>query len=229
MSQRRQQKLSKDEIKEIAESLADILDDRFEKLQDAVERSVARTEFEKVKANVRVNRYNFDRLEQYTRRENIRIHNWSFDDKASLTPQVVDLLNSIAKLEAKEENSMVVLFTENDISTCHPIGNGAKRQVIVRFISRAKVMDVFKVKRQLKAAKHESLKKIFITEDLTKLRLRLKDVVKSTEGTSAVFTKNGDVHCTYKGKHTVVASPDDLFKIGLDSIDLEALGLKDLE
>lgn len=66
-------------------------------LTDIVEKnSVRKVDFEKVKANVRVNKYDNHRLEQYTRRENIRIFNFSTARGEPLTEAVVNLLNEMS-------------------------------------------------------------------------------------------------------------------------------------
>ncbi|WAR14228.1 hypothetical protein MAR_004333 [Mya arenaria] len=62
----------------------------------------------------------------------------------------------------------------------------------------------------------EGLSDVLITDDLTPLRMKLRELVKSNLDTSKVFTKDGNVHCTYKDKHVVITSPDDLFHIGMD-------------
>jgi len=167
-------------------------------------------------------RYEYDRLEQYTRRENVRIHKWTVDDSSPLTPQVLELLNHMAELGTKDGEDPIQ-FRESDISTCHGVGVGAKKQTIVRFVSRAKVRDVFKMKKNLKDS--VKFKGTFITEDMTALRMKLLQVVKDDKETSDAYTINGNVHVTYRKKKVVIASPDDLFKINIDP-DMEALGLK---
>lgn len=217
-------KLSKEDLKAIADVVADNLDEKFEKLQLSIERCAMKEDVEKLKANVRVNRYEFDKLEQYTRRENVRIHNFVPNDSTPLTTQVVDLLNHMVELGTEGDEGERCVFNANDISTCHPIGTN-KKQTIVRFISRAKVHDVFRLKKHLKNSK--SYKGVFITEDMTSLRLKLREVVKNSRAVTNVYSINGIIHASYKGKKVVISSPDDLFKIDVTP-DLDALGLKEL-
>jgi hypothetical protein len=105
-----------------------------------------------------------------------------------------------------------------------PKGNG-KQQVIVRFISRAKLIKVFKVMRFLKFS--DTYRGVYITDGLTTLRYKIFDIVKKNPGITNVFTRDRAIHCTYNKKHVVLSSPDDLFHIDVEA-DLELLGLKHL-
>jgi len=69
-------------------------------------------------------------------------------------------------------------------------------------------------------------KSVFISEDITQLRVKLRELVKSTEGVSGVYTRDGNIHCTRDGQHHVIGNPDDLFKLGVDPA-MEALGLRE--
>lgn len=248
----RNMKLSKEDILGIAESVSSIIegkiderfdkiDERFDQLQVMMETYAKKADVDKVKCNIRVNHYNNDKLEQYTRRENIRIHNWKFNKEEALDKQVVGLLNHLARMHDKKTrdddddnieedlDNSIEPFRTSDISACHPMktkaGSTKKPQVIVRFVSRAKVVEVYKIKKNLKLSK--PLKGVFITDDLTLLRVKLRELVKNSTGVTQVFTKDGNIHCTYKESHVVISSPDDLFAIDVD-VDLGALGLKDL-
>ena len=55
------------------------------------------------------------------------------------------------------------------------------------------------------------------------------EVVKNVEGAKKVFTRDGNIHCDFKGKHFIISSPDDLFHLGIDVDEnlMEELGLKD--
>ncbi|WAR17083.1 hypothetical protein MAR_031677, partial [Mya arenaria] len=75
-----------------------------------------------------------------------------------------------------EDGTPSPFLIESDISTCHRVGgktNGAgkPRQIIVRFVSRQSVHLVFRNKKNL--ALMEKYKNIFITDDLTQLRMEL--------------------------------------------------------
>lgn len=200
--------------------------------------SVQKPDFEKAKANIRVNKYETDRLEQYTRRENIRIHNLPVVDGKSLLSNVVDTLNDMFRYGAEGDPPFRV--EERDISTCQRINRkqeltgddddaGANRkQTIVRFVSRRVVANVYKYKKNLKEMVKYNSDNVYITDDLTQMRLKLKAVVKDIDGVSKVFTKDGNIHCDKGGSHFVITSPDDLFNLGVDSINYEELGLPNL-
>ena len=72
---------------------------------------------DKAKANIQVNKYENDRLEQYTRRENIRVHNLPVVEGKSLTENVVDTLNDMFSHGAEADPPFQV--NEKDISVCH--------------------------------------------------------------------------------------------------------------
>lgn len=224
------------ELQSIADLIEHKLDEKFTEFKDTLEKYATKEQVEKLQANIRLNYYNNDKLEQYTRRENMRIHGWKFDPKADLSGQVVDLLNHAVDLSQNGQQapprvdvSKGPIFNQHDISICHPIkakDGSVKQQVIVRFVSRAKLYQAFRVKKYLK--KSEALKGVYITDDLTPLRMKLFAAVKAHSGTSDVYTRDGSTHCTYKGKHHVISSPDDLFHIEME-VDFDRLGLTHLK
>ena len=65
--------------------------------------SVQKPDFEKAKANIRINKYANDRLEQYIRHENIRIHNLPVIEGKSLTEVVVHTLNDMFSYGAEAD------------------------------------------------------------------------------------------------------------------------------
>lgn len=215
--------ISKDDIPLIATAVAEILKTNFKTLEDALQNCVTKPDFEKAKASIRVVKYDVDKLEQYTRRENIRIHNLQVEP-TKMTETVVEVLNDIFLHEDVDNPPCVIRAA--DISVCHPVGKkDGDKQSIVRFVSREKVKHVFKYKKNLKDIEKYKNDNVFITDDLTPLRMRLKKIVRETPGTTRVHALDGNIHCDKDGKHHVVSNPDDLFLLGVD-VDLEALGLK---
>ena len=214
-------KLSKEEISVLADSVYDLLSEKFDKLQASIEKCASEETINHIKANVRTGKYELDRLEQYTRRENVRIHNFKYDENAPLLPQTVELFNKLKTLGQSDSDDYT--FTVDDISACHP--TKSKQQIIVRFVSRAKLHKLFSLKKFLK--KSEVYKNVFITEDMTQLRVRLLHIVKKCDDASNVYTRDGNIHCTYQRKHMIISSPDDLFDIGIEA-DLKELGLEHL-
>lgn len=251
-----------DDMEALVEAVGKRLEGSLEKLQDSVDKCVLAADFVKVKCAVRVNRYEIDKLNQYSRRENVRLFGLAIDQGKSLTETVISMFNHIARLDAKckdietstgkhmtrrHSNGSVVdeseinlsvsnnleegldesytPFSAADISTCHPI-KGKKPHHIVRFVSRNKLMVLFSIKKRLSIS--QTYKGVFISDDLTPLRLRLKDYIKESGKVSKLYTRDGNIHCLFKNKDEVISSPDDLFKIELP-IDFRKLGLEAYE
>ena len=178
-------------------------------------------------SNIRVLTYENDKLQQYSRRENVRIFGIPVEkaETAELTEKKAhDLLKETG-----------VNVTKNDISACHRVGrttNGT-RPVIVRFVSRRTRTDIMRNKKALR----QKSTKIYINDDLTPLRAKLLQYVKRLHNTDNVWTVDGKIMCTKKTapglqldnvKPVVIDSPDDLFLLGIDSVDWAKLGLKHL-
>lgn len=258
MTGRTRGNFSSEDIDKIAAAVARTLQSKFDaieqKIDDLTSSCVTKPELEKTKANVRVGRYLTDELEQYTRRENVRIHNMRDTGDVPLLDAVVTLFNDIINFvnpedaegnpieasdtnpgDAAEDATVGNQISASDISICHRVGKpsaGSKpRQVIVRFVSRQTVFKLFKFKKNLKnmgGLKEGLYKDVFVTDDLTQLRLKLRSVLKDAEGISNVYSRDGTLHCTKDKKQYAVSSPDDLHAIGID-VDLEKLGLGALE
>ncbi|WAR04839.1 hypothetical protein MAR_020208 [Mya arenaria] len=170
-----------------------------------------------------------DALEQYSRRENIRLHNVNENEREHLLEVVLSIVNAAKSFKGNEDTPDVSpddLFTKKDISVCHRVGSKAHgrnhsmkpRQILVRFISRQSIQSIFRCKKNLKKTS---------CNDVTVLRLRLKAIIKDTPGVTKVHTRDGNIVFTKDGRVNTVSSPDDLHKTGID-VDLKALGLEDL-
>lgn len=220
-----------DNLKRLAKQMSQILLPALTKaVTVAIEKfGVDKQSFEKAKSNILTSKFDNDKLEQYTRRENIRIGNFATPDGDDLMASVLVLLNDIF-LEESKDNPPCKLSAA-DISVVHRIGkkpaDGStdKRQIIVRFISRQHVMKVYQYKKNLKSMATYKDKGVYITDDITQLRLKLKNFLKQQEGITKVYTIDGNIHCEKDQKHYVVSSPDDLFFLDID-VDLDVLGLK---
>ena len=170
--------------------------------------------------------YDNDRLEQYTRRENIRIF--------GVQHEAGESTESVEKKALEVMNATGASVSSNDISACHRVGgprNGSQ-PIIVRFVSRKKRAEVMKKKRHLK----DQRKQTFITDDLTGQRLKLFHYVKDLNYIEKVWTVDGKIFCVKKtapgvtdqSKPIVIENADDLFKLGEDTVDWAKLGLSDL-
>ena len=75
---------------------------------------------------------------------------------------------------------------------------------------------------------------MFVQEDLTQPRSKLLRFVKDHENTDRARTSEGRIRATLKtdrgaGKSVVLLeNPDDLFKLGIDSVDITQFGYPDM-
>ena len=209
--------------------------EEVEYLKEEVEKSKLKyeeikTENEKLKQIVNTTFFKVDELEQYGRRENIRIlgvaeRNDERDDGEEVVTNVAKALN-------------VELNPELDIQRVHRLGKKKKgpkakpRPVIVRFASYKKRMEFMYKKSKLKV--HPNFNGVYLTEDLTSLRAKmLKNVKEVAKNKFILFhTINGKIRMkrsareagtitnkerdTGTGNWLTIDSPDDLFKYGMD-------------
>ena len=180
-------------------------------------------------ANIRVLTFENDKLHQYSRRENVRIFGIPVD--ATETAETTE------KKTLEVLNKTGVSVTDKDISACHRLGKASNgsRPVIVRFVSRRKRTEIMRKKKVLR----EKTDKIYINDDLTPLRAKLLKYVKGLPNTDKVWTVDGKIMCTRRtapghsqldnARPIVIESPDDLFLLGVDSVDWVKLGLHHLE
>ncbi|KAL8605228.1 hypothetical protein ACOMHN_031169 [Nucella lapillus] len=176
--------------------------------------------------------YDNDRLQQYTRKESLRIHG--------------------VKIEAGEtaeqvETKALKVFTDagvevaaDDIAAVHRAGKEVKgtRPILVKFMSRRKRRLVMEKKKNLKGK--TGYERVFVNDDLTPLRARLLGFVKRLDQVERAWTVDGRIFCVRKSppglapelrpKPVIIETPNDLFdKLGVDFIDYGALGLSHLE
>ena len=169
-----------------------------------------------MRASARLNAYENDRLQQYTRRENIRISGIIETDGERLKTKIIEL-----------EEEMDLHITERDINVCHRLGankGNRTRAIIVRFFARDIKHDFLVNKNKLR--NKENYRGVYINEDLTPLRSKLLQYVKRQDVVESAFTREGKVICrTRDGSRVTIETPDNLFKLGLTNEDYAALGL----
>ena len=181
-------------------------------------------------------KYENDRLEQYSRRESIRIFGIKEaadgrEDNRVLEDKVLRILNDTgARVHA------------GDISVMHRIGKRNQgqsqrqgpRPVIVRFISRNKKSEILHMKKNLK--NRDGYADVFIFEDVTRLRSKLLYFVKNLPDVGRAWTKDGQIFCRKKGPNNTILdniigpidSADDLFEhlgVNITEASAEQLGL----
>lgn len=176
----------------------------------------------RLQSGLRKAKFNQDALEQYTRRENVRI---------SGLPEAADeSTESLIRTVISLGESVAVNISESDVSAIHRLGKKTQnrsRQVIVRFTNRTVRNRFLAARKKLKDS--ASYKDIYVTEDLTQLRFKLLHMVKGCEDVKTAFTREGKIHAIMKnGSKEIIDNPDDLFKLGFDNVDFQKLGLSDL-
>ena len=168
---------------------------------------------------IRSQRYEIDALQQYSRRESLRIHGIP-----------VDMNETVEQTEEKARKVFAdigVTVSENDVHVAHRAGKmkGNTQPILVKFISRRKRNDVMRKKSSLKTK--PNYRGIFVTDDLTPLRQRLLGYIKGLPTVNKVWSIDGKIKVEMKEKvnptdHSKVyniESPDDLFKLGETMVD----------
>ena len=176
---------------------------------------------------IRQLKYENDRLQQYSRRESVRVF--------GITQEPTESSDQVEEKTLAVLRETGVSVVKEDVAACHRVGrpSSGPRPIIVRFVSRRKRQELMKNKRKLRDK--EKCKKIFINDDLTPLRSRLLKYVKGLETVEEAWTYEGKIICCKKvpiglpseqrPPNVTVESPDDLFKLGVSSIDYSRLGL----
>lgn len=185
-----------------------ILADKFVADMKAINNSTVSS----LKQQLKQKSYQHDRLEQYTRRDNIRIKGISYADNENTNDIVMKLASDIG-----------VELSKDDISTSHRLGvtrdNAKPSPIIVRFSKRDKKVELLKNKRNIRRG-------VYIEEDLTKLRRNIAYEVRKDSNTSRTWTIDGKICALVKedGNEVkkVFETPDDLYKLGWNEARLEA-------
>jgi hypothetical protein len=212
----------------VSESLKVVFGEMEGKLIAANERAATARE-EKLFAAVRTLTYENDRLQQYSRRESVRV--WG-------VPQADDETK-----EAVEEKVLKVFkdagadIKREDIAVAHRAGKKparGSRPILVKFVSRRTRNLVMAEKKNLKGK--ANYERVFINDDLTPLRARLLGYVKKIPAVEKAYTVDGRIHCHLRSpvglppnqrpKPVIVETPDDLFRLGVTSVDYQELGLQ---
>ena len=175
----------------------------------------------KLQQQTLLHKYNNDKLEQYQRRDNLRI--------VGIEEEVGESEDKLEEKIAEVAREIGVTLDPGDISVAHRLGKkpdgrneNHARPVIVKFTRRKKRSEILKKKGELK----KSRKKIFINEDLTGLRATLFKIVKDSEKVKNVTTRDGKIvawlHANPQSS-IEIDSPDDLWKVGINEPDWKRL------
>ena len=191
-----------------------------------------KTENTQLRQIINLNVYKNDSLDQYIRRENLRIY--GINESTAAEDDAAIVLKDIAIA-----NELKGDLGDNDIQRVHRLGkkptkpNSQPRPIIARFQSYKKRMEFFQAKSSLK--KSEKYSQACLSEDLTPMRAKLLKYVKNEcEGRfvqchtingkirmkksvkeDGVILKDGEVD-KGTGNWIVVTSPEDMFKHHID-------------
>ena len=152
--------------------------------------------------------FDVDRLAQYSRRENVRLH--GVPETAGENTD--DVVIGIA-------HDMGVDISSNDISVSHRLPKSRtmkERPIIVKFVRRNTKTALMMNKKTLRTI--DRYRHIYINDDLTPLRSRMLRTLQNDDEVKRVWTIDGNFNCVVVENNAEVKkrleTPDDLFKLG---------------
>ena len=152
-------------------------------------------------------------VEQYSRRNNLRIRGIKVHPKETITDAVIRVVNSKLKLE-KDSHGNTVSLSHSDIEVAHHIQprkppgasenkstqNNQAQSIIVRFFDRNMRDRIIRARKQLKRKPEEQGSvPITICEDLTASNQKLLETLSSIESVSKSWSWNGKLFYTLHG------------------------------
>ena len=177
-----------------------------------------REEVQSLRARVQTQSFELDRLQQYSRRDNIRVY--GIEEKPD------ECTNTII---VKLAHDMGVEIEEQELSVSHRLGRktGKPRPIIAKFVRRDTKSKMMRAKKELRGV--SGYRQVFLNDDLTTLRSRLVYELKRDESIKSVWTIDGRIMCVReeggKDVKSVIDSPDDLFKVGWSEEKVAGLGV----
>ena len=150
------------------------------------------------------NKFEVDKLEQYSRRENLRIVGLPTTENENVLEKVLEFGQDLG-----------VDLSKEDVSTAHRVKSKGKRgdPILVRFVRREKKQEMMRLKKRLR----EEKKEIYLEEDLTRMRAAMFFELRRDEGIHSAWTHEGTIFCktsATQARGIPVDSPDDLFHLG---------------
>ncbi|KAK3868792.1 hypothetical protein Pcinc_025830 [Petrolisthes cinctipes] len=154
--------------------------------------------------------YQLEQMEQYSRRENVRIKGIRCTEGEDVTATVIKVAEDIG-----------VTLIQGDISVCHRIGTSSDanrpKPIIVRLARREKKIELMKNKKKLKRG-------IYIDKDLTKVRSKMLYEIRRDPQTTQTWKIDGRIFAMVNegGEETkkIFDTPDDLYKLGWNETKL---------
>ena len=209
-----------EELKSILITFSTNTKDSIKNLQDTL--NERKQEYEELEDRITKLELNYESLEQHGRSNSLRFHNIPTEwiNNRSSDAIIIDIVKNHLNLE----------ITENDIDISHPLGPAKegtrKRNIIVKFVRRSLRNRIYFLKKKMSPKNSDvvNLHKIFITEDLTKIR---RDMIgrlwklKNDKDIDSYWTKFGNIYVKLEND----SSPKRL-KVSDDLDDInEQLGL----
>ena len=137
-----------------------------------------REEVESLQVRVHTQSFELDRLQQYSRQDNVRVY--GIEDTAE------ESTNSIV---VKLASDMGVPITEQDLSVIHRLEckmTGKPRSIIAKFVRRDTKTRMIRAKKELRGL--IARRNVYINDDLTSLRSRLAYELKRDDTIKSVWT-----------------------------------------
>ena len=174
---------------------------------------------DQVKKEVQAQKFELDRLEQYGRRDNVKIFGIPFQEDENTNQVIMDLAADIG-----------VDISPSDISVSHRLPssrNDRPKPILVKFVRRDTKTSFMKKKKELR--QNENRKDVYVEEDLTPLRFKmLKELKRDSDNIKRVWALDGKINCVIQdGQHEVkkvISSPSDLVKVGWSVEKINDLG-----
>ena len=182
-----------------------------------------RKEMETLRTQVQSQNFELDRLQQYSRRHNVRVYGI-----AEATDEIENKnTNSVIVKVAKD---MGVDISEHDLSVNHRLGRKAgtkPRPIIPKFVHRDTKTAIMRCKKNTRGL--SGYRSVFVNDDLTTLRSKLVYELKRDTTIKRVWTIDGRIVCIQEENgrdiKKVIDSPDDLFKVGWTEEKVAGLGV----
>ena len=196
--------------------MQDVREDMDKK--EKVQRERENNSLTNLKKEVQTQNFELDKLEQYSRKENIKVFGLDEREGEDTNEMIVKLASDIG-----------IQISQSDISVSHrlPGPRGKPRPIIAKFVRRDTKSLIMKNKKNLNS--NPQYKQVYINDDFTQLRGKLIRAMKDDDKILKVWTIDGKIFCIVKedGREVkkVIDSADNLLAIGWDEQKIKEVGI----